>query len=60
MAARLCRAPSSISREIQRNGGSARYRATQADQATWDRAQRPKPCKLAQNRHLASIVTTKL
>jgi len=33
MAALLNRAPSTISREIQRNGGYHCYRATQADQA---------------------------
>jgi hypothetical protein len=47
MATSLNRAPSTISREIQRNGGYHCYRATQADQAAWDRAHRPKPCKLA-------------
>jgi IS30 family transposase len=42
------------------NGGRAGYRATLADQAAWDRAHRPKRCKLAQNRALARIVTDKL
>ena len=56
----LGRAPSTISREIKRNGGPGCYRATQADQATWDRARRPKRCKLAKNRILARIVTKKL
>ncbi len=46
MAASLQRSPSTISREIKRNGGYAGYRATHADQAAWDRAHRPKPCKL--------------
>ena len=46
IAARLGRAPSTISREIKRNGGHGSYRATQADQAAWDRAHRPKACKL--------------
>ena len=49
-----------MSREIQRNGGRDRYRASQADQAAWDRAQRPKPCKLALNRALARSVAQKL
>ena len=31
-----------------------------ADQAAWDRAPRPKICKLAQNRALAHIVASKL
>lgn len=60
IAVRLERAPSTISREIQRNGGRKCYRASQADQAAWDRACRPKPCKLAGNRPLACIVATKL
>jgi IS30 family transposase len=60
MAASLGRAPSTISREIRRNGGSGGYRASEADQAAWDRARRPKPCKLIQNRALARIVAQKL
>ena len=56
----LRRAPSTISREINRNGGQSGYRASQAEQAAWDRASRPKPCKLAENRHLASLVADKL
>ena len=39
IAAFLERSPSTISREIKRNGGHGCYRATQADQAAWDRAQ---------------------
>ena len=60
MAARLGRAPSTISREIRRNGGREDYRASQADAATWDRARRPKRCKLRENRPLARIVAAKL
>jgi IS30 family transposase len=60
IAASLGRAPSSISREIRRNGGSDGNRASNADQAAWHRAHRPKPCKLAQNRALARIVAQKL
>jgi IS30 family transposase len=60
IATTLGRAPSTISREIRRNGGPSRYRANQADQAAWDRAHRPKICKLAENRALACIVTRKL
>ena len=59
-AARLERAPSTISREIKRNGGCDGYRANQADEAAWDRARRPKCCKLSENRSLARIVTDKL
>jgi IS30 family transposase len=60
IAARLGRAPSTVCREIKRNGGQEDYRATQADSAAWDRALRPKRCKLAENRALARIVTDKL
>jgi len=56
IADRLRRAPSTISREIGRNGGQNSYRATQADQAAWERALRPKLCKLTKNRTLARIV----
>ena len=51
----LGRAPSTISRELKRHGGPGCYRATQADQAAWDRARRPKRCRLAENRDLARI-----
>jgi len=60
MAASLGRAPSTISREIKRNGGRRHYRANKADQAAWDRAHRPKTCKLVENRALARIVASKL
>jgi len=60
MAASLGRSPSTVSREINRNGGRQRYRANHADQAAWDRAQRPKSCKLVQNRASARIVASKL
>ena len=54
------RAPSTISRELHRNGGRQRYRACQADQAAWHRALRPKRCKLVTNPALARIVAAKL
>ena len=60
VSARLGRAPSTISRELQRNGGPESYRASQADQAAWDRAQRPKECKLVEDRRLAGVVASKL
>ena len=59
-AARLGRSPSTVSREIKRNGGRSDYRATEADGAAWDRALRPKRCKLVENRDLARIVSDKL
>ena len=60
IAVRLGRAPSTISREINRNGGRSDYRANEADGAAWDRSLRPKQCKLAENRGLARIVADKL
>ena len=60
IAMSLGRAPSTVSREINRNGGRRRYRANRADQAAWDRAHRPKRCKLVENRALARIVAKKL
>ena len=43
----LGRAPSTVSREIRRNGGSQVYRANRADRRARERALRPKPCRLA-------------
>jgi IS30 family transposase len=60
IAARLGRAPSTVSREIKRNGGQECYRASQADQSAWDRGRRPKTGKLAANRALARLVAGKL
>ncbi len=60
IAASLGRAPSTVSRELKRNGGRRDYRASKADQSAWGRAPRPKTCKLAQNRALARIVARKL
>jgi IS30 family transposase len=60
IARELNRAPSTISREINRNGGYGAYRAAKADEAAWERAKRPKPCKLARNKSLARIVSRKL
>ena len=60
IASQLGRAPSTVSREIKRNGGRRRYRANKADEAARVRALRPKTCKLAQNPALARIVARKL
>ena len=60
IAASLGRAPSTVSREVNRNGGRRRYRASKADQSAWDRAHRPKTCKLVQNPALARAVAKKL
>jgi len=60
IAASLGRTPSTISREIRRNDAPDGYRASQAEQAAWDRGHRPKVCKLVQNRALAQLVASKL
>jgi len=60
IAARLGRAPSTVSREVNRNGGLQCYRASRADQAAWDRAHRPKPCKLVCEPALNRLVASKL
>ena len=60
IATSLGRAPSTVSREINCNGGGRGYRASKADAAAWDRALRPKTCKLVENRALARIVARKL
>ncbi len=60
IARQLGRAPSTISREVGRNGGSACYRAATSDQAAWGRALRPKPCKLACQPSLSRRVSAKL
>jgi len=60
MARRLGRAPSTVSREIKRNGGYGRYRAARADEQAWVRACRPKRCKLANSPWLRQTVARKL
>ena len=60
IASSLGRAPSTVSRELHRNGGRCRYRANRADKAAWERAKRPKSCKLVENRALARVVASKL
>ncbi len=60
LARSLGRSPSTVSREVRRNGGYARYRAAAAEQRAWDEARRPKRCKLARNRRLARAVAAKL
>lgn len=60
IARALRRAPSSISRELRRNGGRERYRACRAEQRAWHRARRPKPYRLACNVRLRELVQQKL
>jgi len=60
IAIRLSRSPSTVCREINRNGGYYHYRATHAEQAAWNRARRPKLCKLICNKPLSRMVAKKL
>jgi IS30 family transposase len=60
IAQEINRSPSTVSREVGRNGGLVSYRATNADQATWDRALRPKLCKLAKRATLVKAIARKL
>ena len=60
IARRSGRAASTISREIARHGGRLRYRAIGADERAWQRARRPKPCKLATSPELRELVAAKL
>jgi transposase, IS30 family len=52
----LGRPTSTVSREVNRNGGRCDYRATAADRATCQRAKRPKPTKLSQQPALRAFV----
>ena len=56
----LGRSPSTVSREIKRNGGCSAYRASEADARAWERALRPKPCRLARHAELRWHVAQKL
>lgn len=60
IARRLSRAPSTISREVKRNGGLKHYRAVRAEQRAWDEALRPKPCKLIDSPELCKLIAVKL
>ena len=55
----LDRSASTVSREVTKNGGTSRYRATEADKTAWRLAKRPKPCILATNIRLKGLVTRK-
>jgi IS30 family transposase len=56
----LSRPPSTVSRELRRNGGRDGYDAARADRWAWARARRPKPSRLAQCRRLRHLVAAKL
>ena len=60
IACSLGRAPSTVVREIARNGGPGPYRAAASDRRAWDRARRPKSCKLAMHDQLRQAIAAKL
>ncbi len=60
IARRLARAPSTVSRELKRHGGREAYRASEADGRAWERARRPKRCRLASHARLRWRVAQKL
>ena len=60
MALLLSRSPSTVSREVRRNGGYDQYRAALADDMAWARARRPKRCKLALSSGMRRVVAMKL
>lgn len=60
MARTLQRPTSTVSREVGRHGGRARYRAATADRRAWQRACRPKPCRLATRPELRGLVAARL
>jgi len=60
LAKQLGRAPSTISREIARNGGCHAYRGSAAEHRAWQQTERPKSCVLSANSALRQIVTEKL
>jgi transposase, IS30 family len=60
MARLLGRSASTVSRELGRNGGYDCYRAALADAKAWDRARRPKRCKLANSPRLRQAVASQL
>jgi IS30 family transposase len=60
IAARLRRPTCTITRELARNGGRNAYRASEADVSAWERARRPKQCRLAANSKLRYMVAGRL
>lgn len=60
IAATISRSVSTVSREVQRNGGRDAYRAGKADRRAWKCAKRPKPCRLATSPELRELVAEKL
>ncbi len=60
IARTLDRSPSTVCREVNRNGGRRAYRAARSDQRAWTCAKRPKSCKLSFNKPLCQLISRKL
>ena len=60
IAESLSRAPSTVSREVARNGGRQGYRAESAERRAVQQGKRPKVCKLAANASLRRTVARQL
>ncbi|ALE84063.1 IS30 family transposase [Pseudonocardia sp. HH130629-09] len=60
IAAGLGRPASTVSREVARNKGRRAYRAVDAEDRAWRRAQRPKTCLLARRPLLCGFVAARL
>ena len=60
IAVLIGRAPSTVSREVNRNGGGTQYRAANAEERMLLETRRPKTCKLARNTNLRQQVVKKL
>lgn len=60
IAQAIHRSVSTVSREVNRNGGRELYRANKADTRAWREAKRPKRCRLALNLKLQQLVAEKL
>lgn len=56
IAVSIGRAPSTVSREVARNGGRLKYRAFAAEQRAQEQARRPKPSALQDNLVLRQLV----
>jgi IS30 family transposase len=60
IAMSLGRPPSTVGREVCRNGGRESYRAERAEERAVETARRPKPCLLALRPKLCRLVAAKL
>ena len=60
IARRLGKSPSTITREVARNGGARKYRAAQANERALQKARRPKKPALLLKPRLRSVVASRL